>query len=85
MRAPLGKQCAEIFGETDETVLRAPRRLNTRSGITEEISKIIRPDLEVSLILTGMPSISAITLTGRGLANSVMNSISDFPDHVIQQ
>ncbi len=28
---------------------------------------------------TGIPSISAITLTGRGLANSVINSISVFP------
>lgn len=36
MRPPFRQHRAEIFGETDETVLRTSRRVNTRSGIAEK-------------------------------------------------
>src|ERR1041385_3044257 len=50
MLASLRQQRAEIFGETDETALRAPASLDRRSSIAEEISKRIRPDLKLFLI-----------------------------------
>ena len=53
MRATLGKQCAEIFREVDEAVLRASCRLDSRSNIAEEIGEVVRPDLEIFLVLDG--------------------------------
>src|SRR4029434_6179526 len=53
MCATLGKQGAEIFHETDETVLRAVCGLDGSSSIAEEVGEIVRPDLEVTLILNG--------------------------------